>query len=113
MKTSAASTFRSDDSRWGKKLLLAALTMGTAAGPITLGLMQAHPLAGQILQSAGPLPSFEVASIRPDHSASSTGHIGYTGRGAPMDRFILTNMPVKELVCLAFAGKPCFALPYG
>lgn len=93
------------------RLLLAALAAGTVAGPVTLGLMLTHPLAGQILHATGPLPSFEVASIRPDHSGSSGGHIGYGGFGAPMDRFIATNTPIKELICAAYVGKPCFMFP--
>lgn len=113
MKSAAGSTSRFNDVGLGKRLLLAALAVGTVAGPVALGLMQTPPLAGQILQATGPLPSFEVASIRPDHSGSGSSHIGYAGVGAPMDRFIVTNMTIKDLICLIFGGKPCPMLPHG
>lgn len=52
----------------GKRLLLAVLAMGAVAGPVAFGFMQKAPLIGQILQATGPLPSFEVATIKPSHS---------------------------------------------
>ena len=106
MKNKVAGTPRFNDLGLGKKLLLAALAMGTVAGPIVLGLMQAHPSAGQVLHANGPLPSFEVASIKPNHSGDRRSSIGAAGRGgAPMDRFIDTNTTLKMLIGWAFAGS--------
>ncbi len=114
MKNTSAGTVRFNDVGVRKRLL-AALAIGTVAGPVALGLVQTPPLAGQILQATGPLPSFEVASIRPDPSPSGPHwtKIGYAGHGAPMDRFIMTNTSIKDLICLAFGGKPCHMLPDG
>ncbi len=89
----------------GKRLLLAALALGIVAGPVAFGLMQEVPPASQILQATGPFPSFEVATIKPDHSGTGVIRIGSTGHGAPLDRFIATNVSVKKLMGWAFAGN--------
>lgn len=88
-----------------KQLMLAALATAAVAGPVAFGLMQEAPLTGQILHANGPLPSFEVASIRPNHSASSSSRTGAAGMGAPMDRFIVTNTTIKMLICWAFSNS--------
>ena len=88
----------------GKRLLLAALALGVVAGPVAFGLMQEAPPTGQILHATGPLPSFEVATIKPNHSASGPTMIGVAGHAAPKDRFIATNITVKALICWAFGG---------
>lgn len=58
----------------------------------------------QILHATGPLPSFEVASIKPSKSESGSTMIGAVGHAAPSDRFIATNITVKALICWAFGG---------
>jgi uncharacterized protein (TIGR03435 family) len=54
----------------GTKLLLAAIGMAAVvAGPVAFGLVNAPQIRAQATQTtAGPLPSFEVASIKPDRS---------------------------------------------
>ena len=87
-----------------KKLLLAALAFATVAGPVAFGLIQQAPPAGQILHATGPLPSFEVASIKPNHSGPGPTMVGAVGHAAPKDRFIATNITIKALICWAFGG---------
>ena len=88
----------------GKKLLLSLLAVGAVAGPVAFGLMQQASSAGQILHATGPLPSFEVASIKPNHSGSGPTMVGAVGHAAPKDRFIATNITIKALICWAFGG---------
>ncbi len=88
----------------GKRLLLGALALGVVAGPVAFGLMQEGPSTGQILHAAGPLPSFEVAAIKPNHAGSGPTMVGAVGHGAPNDRFIATNITTKALICWAFGG---------
>jgi uncharacterized protein (TIGR03435 family) len=47
------------------KLLLSAAALGILAAPIALGVIRLIPLYGQILHASGPLPSYEVAVIKP------------------------------------------------
>ncbi len=89
----------------GKRLLLAALALGVVAAPVAFGLMQEPPPASQILRATGPLPSFEVATIKPDHSGPGVIFFGAAGHGAPLDRFIAANVSIKQLMGWAFAGN--------
>lgn len=89
----------------GKRLMLTAFAMAAVAGPVAFGLMQEASHADQILHATGPLPSFEVASIKPNHSGSDPTTFRAAGHGAPMDRFIATNVTIKMLIGWAFAGN--------
>jgi bla regulator protein blaR1 len=51
--------------RVGRKMVLAALVLLVIATPVAFGLVRMTPMYGQILHASGPLPSFEVVSIRP------------------------------------------------
>lgn len=93
------------DIGWGKRLLLAALALSVVAGPVAFGFVQEASPASQILHAAGPLPSFEVATIKPDHSGSGFTRFGAAGHGAPLDRFIATNASIRKLMGWAFAGN--------
>jgi bla regulator protein blaR1 len=88
----------------GKRLLLGALALGVVAGPVAFGFMQEAPSTGQILHAEGPLPSFEVASIKPNHGGSGPTMVGAVGHAAPKDRFIATNITIKALICWAYGG---------
>jgi bla regulator protein blaR1 len=110
MKNTVAGIPRINDVGVGKRLLLAALAMGAVAGPLAFGLMQEVSHSDQVLHAKGPLPSFEVASIKPDHSGSGIANLGFPGHSVPKDRFIATNFAIKDLICWAFAGNS-FPLP--
>ncbi|HTF66585.1 MAG TPA: M56 family metallopeptidase [Edaphobacter sp.] len=47
------------------KILLSASTLLAVAVPVMYGIVRATPFYGQILHSQGPMPSFEVATIKP------------------------------------------------
>jgi len=47
------------------KLLLSAAALGVIAAPVALGVIRFIPLYGQLLHASGPLPSYEVAVIKP------------------------------------------------
>jgi len=93
----------SSDLGMTKKLVLAACAVIAVAGPVAFGLVQDTAPAGQVLRTTGPLPTFEVISIKPSKPGSGT-FIGAAGHGAPDDRFIVKNMSIKKLISWAYAG---------
>jgi bla regulator protein blaR1 len=95
----------------GKRLMLSALATSVVAGPLAFGLMQEASPTGQILHATGPLPSFEVASIKPNHSGADWSKTGAAGSGAPIDRFIATNITIKSLILWAWAPGNSRPLP--
>ena len=60
------------------------------AVPVAFGIVRMIPLQGQILHATGPLPSFEVATIKPwvrpapppSASAASGRHAGHEAEAA-------------------------------
>src|SRR5579872_1572706 len=83
---------------FGKKLLLAVAGMVALAAPIVFGLLNAPPGRAQSQPaSSAPLPSFEVASVKPNKSG---------GRGAGLQmapgRFTAKNIPLKMLIGFAY-----------
>src|SRR5580704_11091362 len=91
---------------FGRKLLLAAISIAAVAGPIVFGLASALRVRAQSAQAPqaadAPLPSFEVASIKQDHSGT---HNRFFRLGDP-SRFVTTNMPAKDLIVYAYNIKP-------
>ena len=49
----------------GRKIVLAAFGLLAMTAPVAFGIAPTVPMHGQILHASGPLPSFEVATIRP------------------------------------------------
>ncbi|HWH57438.1 MAG TPA: M56 family metallopeptidase [Terriglobales bacterium] len=49
-----------------KKLILAMAGLVAIAGPVAFGVVRMTPLHMQILHATGPLPSYEVATIKPE-----------------------------------------------
>jgi bla regulator protein blaR1 len=94
-----------------KRLLLWTLAASVIAGPVACGFMRKAP-SPRPAQISGvpPLPSFEVASVKPNHSGShfsitSIGVLnGSLGPAVPKDRFVATNTTIKMLICWAWAG---------
>jgi uncharacterized protein (TIGR03435 family) len=87
--------------RFSRKLVLAGVGTATVAASIVSGLVNARQTRAQSTQrTVASLPSFEVASVKPDRSGGTGAHIGL-----PPGRFIATNVTVKVLIGFAYEGK--------
>jgi bla regulator protein blaR1 len=85
-----------------RKLLLVAAGAAALTGPIVLGLMNAPQSRAQSQPAAStPAPSFEVASIKVNHSADRRAMI----RFAPGGRFTANNVALKGLLEQAYRVK--------
>lgn len=90
-----------DNLRFGKKLLRAVIGIAAVAELVVSGLMNAPQVHAQSPQTtSAPLPSFEVASIKPNHSGGRFRSIS-TSPG----RFTATNEPMRVLIAWAYADK--------
>jgi bla regulator protein blaR1 len=92
---------------FSRKLLLGVAAVLTAAMPIVFGLINAPQLRAQSEQTAsGPLPSFEVASIKPDHSQADHSGANVIRIGGPdTSRWTASNLTAKMLVNFAYNMK--------
>jgi uncharacterized protein (TIGR03435 family) len=92
--------------RWqsfSRKLLLSAICVTAITGLILFGLISTPRVRAQALQTAAaPLPSFEVASIKQDHSGAPNRFFKVDNSS----RFTTTNMPAKDLIEYAYNIKP-------
>jgi len=90
-----------DKLSFGRKLLLAAMGIAAAAGPVVFGLANAPHVRAQSPQTASaPLPSFEVASIKPNRSGDA--HVWISGDPG---RFTVTGATLKFLIKQAYDLK--------
>jgi uncharacterized protein (TIGR03435 family) len=83
-----------------RKLLLMSLALAAIAAPIAFGVLHAVPTFGQILHATGPLPSFEVATIRPMEQMGVVAPPGggvppASGRVAPNGEQIISQQEVR------------------
>ena len=84
---------------FSRKLLLAAICIAAVAGPVVFGLVYALQIRAQSSPTAGaPLPSFEVASIRP---GDPHGEWNLNGGGLG-SMLVATNITVKRLILIAY-----------
>jgi bla regulator protein blaR1 len=67
--------------------------------PLLVSVMAGVQVRGQILHATGPLPSFEVATIKPSRPGD-TGIRAFGPKGA--DRFLAMNVTVKDLINFAY-----------
>jgi uncharacterized protein (TIGR03435 family) len=67
--------------------------------PVAVKIMAGVQVHGQILHATGPLPSFEVATIKPSQP-SATGIRTFGPKG--VDRFLAMNVTVKDLIDFAY-----------
>jgi uncharacterized protein (TIGR03435 family) len=67
--------------------------------PLAVSIMAGVQVRGQILHAKGPLPSFEVATIKPSQP-DATGIRAFGPKGA--DRFLAMNVTVKDLIDFAY-----------
>jgi uncharacterized protein (TIGR03435 family) len=83
---------------FGRKLLLAAIGIAAVTGPVVFGLLNIPQGRAQSTQTTGtPLPSFEVASIKPNRSGELRISIGFEP-----GRFMANGVTVKQLIALAY-----------
>jgi bla regulator protein blaR1 len=54
-----------------RRIMLAAFACLAISAPVAFGFVRVIPMYGQILHGSGPLPSFDVASVRPWQSPSA------------------------------------------
>jgi uncharacterized protein (TIGR03435 family) len=76
-----------DNLSFGRKLLLAAFGISAIAGPVMLGLLSTPRIRAQSLQqTAAPLPTFDVASVKRTRLVARSG-----GEGESRASIIVTN----------------------
>ena len=81
-----------DKHSFGRKLLLAAIGVAVVAGPVVFGLVNAPQVRAQSPPTTdAPLPSFEIASIKPNHAEDPHGFIRSPGPG----RFTVANVATE------------------
>jgi uncharacterized protein (TIGR03435 family) len=86
---------------FGRKLLLVGVGIALIAGPVVLGLVNAPQIRAQSTPTtAAPLPSFEVASIKPSRSGDDRFFIMM-----PPGRFTTTGATTKYLITFAYNVK--------
>ncbi len=90
------------DLGWQRKLLLALAGIAAVAAPIGIGLMNAPASLAQSENANAARPQFEVASIKP----SAPDQRGMFINTAPGGRLNITNMPLKEIMVLAWRIQP-------
>jgi uncharacterized protein (TIGR03435 family) len=66
---------------------------------VAVSIMTGVQFHGQILRATGPLPSFEVATIKPGQPGA-TGIRAFGPKG--VDRFLAMNVTVKDLIDFAY-----------
>ena len=85
----------------GRKLVLTATGVAAIAAPLAFGLLNGRSTRAQSAPSAaGPLPSFEVASIKPNR----TSDLRRSFRISP-GRFTTTGVTAKSLIAFAYDVK--------
>ena len=100
MKSSGAGSLN-----FRRKLLIAASAFAVVLGPLLLGMASAPPSSAQSPAAPAPAaatPSFEVASIKPNHSADQRAMFMVE----PGGRLVITNGTVKFLIAMAYKLKP-------
>jgi bla regulator protein BlaR1 len=85
---------------FARKLLLAAAGVAAIGGPVAFGVLSAPQSRAQSQADGAPLPSFEVASIKPNHSGDGRVFIQI-----PPGRFTATNVTLKFLIEFAYNIK--------
>lgn len=85
---------------FGRKVLLVTAGGGAVVLPVAIECLNAHLSLAQS-QSAAPRPEFEVASIKLNKSADVVIGLGPISAG----RFRATNIPLQELITMAYRIK--------
>jgi bla regulator protein blaR1 len=90
------------DLGWPRRLLVAIAGMAAITAPIGIGILHAPPVQAQSQPATAPTPQFEVASIKP----AAPDQRGMFIRTAAGGRVNVTNMPLKEMMVLAWHIQP-------
>jgi uncharacterized protein (TIGR03435 family) len=91
----------SDKLSFSRKLLLASAAMVVVAGPLLFGLVKSSQSTAESQPAnSGPLPSFEVASVKPNHSGTQMVRISNTP-----GRFSVVNLSPRMLIEFAYNIK--------
>lgn len=94
---------RTRDLTVGRRLLLTASALTAIALPIGIGVWTAPPsLAQSATPAAAPAPQFEVASVKP----AAPDQRGMFIRPGPNGGINISNMPLKEMITLAWQIQP-------
>lgn len=85
-----------------RKALLAVLSAAVVAGPVLFGFVNIPKVGAQLLEPGleQPLPSFEVASVKPSHSSDNRMSI----RISP-GKFTVENVSLKSIIMFAYDAK--------
>src|SRR5215471_12712845 len=84
---------------WGRKVLLSAVSFAAVAGPITFGFTCAAPSQAQSQGAATSPSAFEVASVKPNKSATGRNSMDR----APGGGFTATNVTLRMLLKAAYS----------
>jgi bla regulator protein blaR1 len=88
---------------WPRKLLLAVAAVAAITAPIAIGLLNAPAGRAQTPDTSNtPLPHFEVASIKPA-APDQRGQFIRPGANGGLN---ITNMPLKEMMIIAWRVQP-------
>ena len=83
----------------GRKLVLTALGLLAMTAPLAFGLVRMIPVHGQVLHASEPLPSFEVATVRPSNPAKE--HLGLYWRQP--NGFRLEGTTLRGMISYAYS----------
>lgn len=86
----------------GKKALLVIVSAAVVAGPVIFGFVNIPKLGAQLAQtpSGQSLPSFEVASVKPSHSADNRMRIWLSP-----GKFTVENVSLQTIIMFAYDAK--------
>jgi uncharacterized protein (TIGR03435 family) len=86
-----------------RKFVLGAFAVTVISAPISFGVVRTIPLYGQIIHETGPLPSYEVATIKPvdESAAPQSGLMGIT-----IKDYILNSYGISTLAQYRIEGGP-------
>lgn len=81
----------------GAKRLLVASGVAAFAAPLLFGLVSLPRVRAQILQASGPLPSFEVVSVKPSKPGPGPQRMQMRAGG-----FVAQNVSLRDIIQLAY-----------
>jgi bla regulator protein BlaR1 len=98
-------TFRAAHLTFARKFILAAFALTAISAPIAFGVVRMIPLYGQMIHATGPLPSYEVATIKPvdEFAAPQAGQMRTT-----IKDYILNSYGMSSLAQYQIEGGPAW-----